>query len=329
MTPLTVWTNHRFSPAAADRFAVAIAPHVPLHAQAATASVLQGGASDAALRERGDVAFGQPAIEDLLAARRLRLVCLTSAGYTRYDRDDLRAHCRANGLAIANASGVYDEPCAQHVFAMLLGVARKLPAALDSQHASRGWPTTALRASSVLLTPATRIAIVGYGSIARRLVELLAPFGCQLRAFRRSPRGDENCLTFPIAQLDASLPWADHVVNILPASDETANFFDAVRLSKLRPGANFFNIGRGDTVDQAALASSLRSGAIAHAYLDVTTPEPLPPEHPLWTTPNCYITPHTAGGTIDEEDRQIAHFAEQLARFTRGETVANVVLGPK
>lgn len=322
-SPLTVWTNHRFAPADAQAFERAIAPHRAIYSAAATPSVLHGGASDPELRSRGDVAFGQPDPADLLAATRLRLVCLTSAGYTRYDRDDLRAHCKSTGLVLANASGVYDEPCAQHAFAMLLAVARQLPAALDSQRGERGWPQAKIRRDSFILGPSTRVVIAGYGAIARRLVELLAPFGCQIHAFRRSPRGDENCPTSPIAEIDVSLASADVVVNILPASDETANFFDAARLARLQRAATFLNIGRGDTVDQAALESALRSGAIGHAYLDVTAPEPLPAGHPLWATPNCFVTPHTAGGSHDEQARQIAHFAEQLKRFANGEPVVN------
>lgn len=321
--PLTIWTNHRFAPPLADAFRQAVAPHVVRPAASMQESVLVSAESDPGLRLDADVAFGQPLVEDLLAAKRLRLVCLSSAGFTRYDRDDLRAHCRSTGLILTNASGVYDEPCAQHAIAMLLAAARQLPRALDSQRADRGWPTPTLRAASHLLGPSTRIAIVGYGAIARRLVELLAPYRCEITAFRRSPRGDENCRTLPIDQIDGVLQSADHVVNILPASKSTADFFDAARLAKLKRGATFINIGRGDTVDQAALEAGLRNGAIGQAYLDVTTPEPLPPEHPLWTTRNCFITPHTAGGSADEPQRQIEHFAAQVHRFTRGDAVEN------
>lgn len=324
-SPLTIWTNHRFAPPLDGAFRDAVAPHVVRPAASMQESVLVSAESDPALRDEADVAFGQPVVDDLLNAQKLRLVCLSSAGFTRYDRDDLRAHCKARGVTVCNASGVYDEPCAQHAMAMILAVCRQLPQALDDQRGGRAWPTPKLRRESALLAPSTRFAIVGYGAIARRLVELLAPYGVQIEAFRRSPRGDENCPTLPMDRLDASLPHADHVVNILPASASTTNYFDATRLAKLKPGAAFYNIGRGDTVDQAALEAALKSGAIRHAYLDVTTPEPLPKDHPLWTTRNCFITPHTAGGSFDEPQRQIEHFARQLHRFARGEPVANQI----
>lgn len=325
MPPLTIWTNHRFAPAEAEGFERAVAPHRVIHSHAKTESVVSAGARDPELVESADVAFGQPDPQDIFDAKRLRLVCLTSAGYTRYDRDDLRAHCRSHGIAFANASGVYDEPCAQHAFAMVLSLARELPSALDSQRSDRRWPTMPLRAGSVIVGPRTPILVAGYGAIARRLVELLKPFNAPIVAFRRSPRGGENCETRPIDHIDAALPSARFVINILPASGETTDFFDAERLGRLQRGATFINIGRGDTVDQAALLAALTSGRLGSAYLDVTSPEPLPPDHPLWSAPNCFITPHTAGGSEDEPERQIAHFAEQLARFTRGEPVAHRV----
>jgi phosphoglycerate dehydrogenase-like enzyme len=90
--------------------------------------------------------------------------------------------------------------------------------------------------------------------------------------------------------------------------------------------AVFYNVGRGTTVDQQALETALRTGQIAAAWLDVTTPEPLPPADPLWTTPNCFITPHTAGGHDNESVRLAVHFLENLRRFTAGEALADRVI---
>ena len=110
-------------------------------------------------------------------------------------------------------------------------------------------------------------------------------------------------------------------MNILPASHETSNFFDKTRLARFKAGSRFYNLGRGDTVDQSALIDALNAGRLGSAYLDVTSPEPLPSDDPLWTARNCYITPHTAGGTHDESDRQIAHFVDNLKRYERGEAL--------
>ena len=106
---------------------------------------------------------------------------------------------------------------------------------------------------------------------------------------------------------------ADHVA--LRAIDLFANAVLIVALLG-ELGAVFTNIGRGSTVDQDALAAALVAGRLAAAYLDVTEPEPLPPDHALWATPNCFITPHAAGGDAAEGERLVDHFLENLARFT-------------
>ena len=94
----------------------------------------------------------------------------------------------------------------------------------------------------------------------------------------------------------------------------------------MRNGAVFYNIGRGTTVDQEALSDALRSGRLSAAYLDVTDPEPLPSEHPLWAMPNCFITPHTAGGHMDENEALVSHFLENLRFFVSGSPLINRII---
>ena len=101
---------------------------------------------------------------------------------------------------------------------------------------------------------------------------------------------------------------------------------DAAKFAAMKRGAIFYNIGRGGTVDQGALLDALKSGRVRCAYLDVTDPEPLPPEHPLWAQPNCFITPHTAGGAVDEFDRLAQHFLANLRAFEAGATLTNRVI---
>jgi phosphoglycerate dehydrogenase-like enzyme len=98
------------------------------------------------------------------------------------------------------------------------------------------------------------------------------------------------------------------------------------RFAVVKPGARFYNIGRGTTVDQDALLRVLESGTLALAYLDVTDPEPLPSEHPLWTAPNCYITPHTAGGHKGEFERLVQHFLGNLRLFEQDEALRGQVI---
>ncbi len=315
MASFSIWCNRQFEPAQASLFEMACAPHRVRWAESMSASNLVAATSDDALVNECELAYGQPAPEDVAKSRKLQLICLSSAGYTRYDTPAFRNLCREKSITVCNASGVYDEPCAQHALAMMLANTRQLPGAIQSQITNRDWPYLPLRNKSDLITSAKTVLLVGYGAIARRLAELLVPFGATVRAFRRAVRGDENVKTYPIADLDRFLGDADHVVDLLPASDETKAFFDRPRFGRFNRGSHFYNLGRGDTVDQNALTEALSTGALGSAYLDVTSPEPLPADHPLWRAPNCFITPHTAGGTHDESVRQIAHFAENLRRF--------------
>ena len=271
------------------------------------------------------IVFGYPSPEAVLSSQTLQWVALNSAGYTSYDQDEIKNQLRARGVALTNSSFVYDEPCAQHLLAMITCLARQLPAALDDQRGRKVWPMSSLRSSSRLLNGQT-VLILSFGAIARRLVELLQPLHMNLIAARRHVKGDEPIHVVEISAVDELLPGADHVVNILPANEQTKLFLNATRLSKLKRGAIVYNIGRGSTVDQDALRKELESGKLAAAYLDVTTPEPLPPDHPLWTTPNCYITPHSGGGHSTEKERQVEHFLNNLRRFERGDELINRVL---
>jgi phosphoglycerate dehydrogenase-like enzyme len=127
--------------------------------------------------------------------------------------------------------------------------------------------------------------------------------------------------------LDAELAAADQVINILPENPQSRGFFDAERFAQMKPGTVFHNIGRGTTVDQEALATALECGHLAAAWLDVTDPEPLPDGHRLRSAPNCFITPHTAGGHADEGGTAVRHFLENFGRFERGEALLDRILG--
>ena len=308
-TKLTIWCNNGFS--RSDKAAVlflleGVDPHrISLFGE--------GDSTDSKIAlNSSDIAFGYPPPEAVLESESVRWVHLNSAGYTSYDHEEIKQQLLARGIVLTNSSSVYDEPCAQHLLAMITSLARQLPAALDSQRGAKDWPMDSLRASSRLLNGQT-VLILGFGAIARRLVQLLEPLQMNLIAVRRNVHGDEPVRVLHISEVDDLLPLVDHVVNILPANDQTRNFLDAKRLANLKPGAIVYNIGRG-------------SGTIAAAYLDVTDPEPLPSNHPLWTTPTCFITPHTGGGQSNEKERGVKHFLENLRRFERGEDLMNRVL---
>jgi len=323
MSNTIIWTNQYFDAHHTEILTQRIAPAKLIVSTQTSASNLVAGERDPTALQ-ADVLFGQPHVDDLLESTALKFVQLSTAGYTRYDTPALFENLKSRGIVLANASSLYDEPCAQHALAMLLSLARAIPqAAMQKQNAS--WQYLPLRGQSFLLDK-QNVLLVGYGSIARRLVELLSPFRLNIKAIRRTPRGDENCATFPIDTLDQHLPGTDIVINTLPASQSTKGIFDLSRLSQLPPHAIYLNIGRGDTTDQPALASLLKTGRLRYAFLDVTTPEPLPPDNELWQLPNCFITPHTAGGTFDEPVRMIDHMAHNVHAFLRGDAMTDRII---
>lgn len=324
MQPLTIWSNAHFPPLVTTHLEGALARYRLLRPPSLQSLNLVAAPPDPQFFE-ADVAFGQPDPTQVIASTRLKWVHLTSAGYTRYDRDDLRAALRSRGVALTTSSHVYDEPCAQHVLAMMMSLGRRLPYAQDDQRNGRTWPAAPLRAKSNLLL-CQRVLIYGFGTIARRLVELLSPLKMEIIGVRRTPAGDEPVQVIADSEADDLLPTADHVINILPANPSTDGHFTAARFGRMKPGAIFYNIGRGTTVDQSALLATLQSGHVAAAFLDVTDPEPLPPDHPLWAAPNCFITPHTAGGHATEFDRLAAHFLDNLARFDRNDPLIDRVI---
>jgi phosphoglycerate dehydrogenase-like enzyme len=201
---------------------------------------------------------------------------------------------------------------------MMLALGRQLIPSYRDQMTDRSWHYTERRYDSTLLTGET-VLMFGFGAIGRRLVEILAPFKMKLYALRRRVYSETGVYVFPEEKLTTVLPLADHIVNILPENEATRNYVNARRLGWCKRGAKFYNVGRGATVDQNALLESLESGQLRAAYLDVTDPEPLPPSHPLWYSPRCYITPHTAGGRCDQDEALVAHFLKNLAAFERRE----------
>jgi phosphoglycerate dehydrogenase-like enzyme len=311
----TIWCNASLADDALQALQDGVGHH-RLLLEAGVANLGAGGESP--LLDQADIAFGQPDADQTLRLSSLKWVHITSAGYTRYDRDDIKSTFKTEGRAFTNSSSVFDEPCAQHVLAFMLANARQLPAAFEHQLTDHAWKTEAYRVKSRLIQN-QNVLIVGYGAIGKRIAELLAPFKVNIKALRRSVRGDETVPTYPIDMLAELLPDIDHVINVLPANPSSQGIFNMVAFSQMKPGAVFYNIGRGTTVDQTALLAALESGRLGAAYLDVTEPEPLPTDHPLWKAPNCVITPHTAGGFADETMVQVEHFLGNLRRYEAGE----------
>ena len=321
---LTIWTNTKFDPAVTQLLHDGTRAHRLVTSAAASTSVLVAGQTDPALAS-ADIAFGQPDPVDCLRYPNIKWVEVSTAGYTRYDTPEFLETFRSRGSAFTNASAVFADPCAQHVLAMMLSLGRQLLPSHRDQLTDQSWHYEERRYHSRLLTGQS-LLMLGYGAIGRRLTELLAPFGMTLYALRRQTRSETGVRIVPETELTRVLPLVDHIVNILPANPATAGYVNARRLACCRPTAKFYNVGRGTTVDQPALVEALRSKKISAAYLDVMDPEPLPPAHELWTTPNCYITPHTAGGRHDQDETIVRHFLQNLAAYESGGAMTDRVV---
>ncbi len=321
---LTIWCNAQFLAADTQLLIEGTKQHRLVFAKTASPLVLVAGQSDPDMAA-ADIAFGQPDAAQCLALPRLRWVEVTSAGYTRYDTPEFQEAFRARGAIFSNVSQVFADSCAQHVLAMMLALGRQLLPSYRDQLGDRSWHYTERRYDSRLLTGQT-VVMLGFGAIGRRLADLLAPFGMTLIAVRRQTRSERGVRIIPEENVSSALAAADHVVNILPDNPSTRNYVNARRIACCKPGARFYNVGRGSTVDERALLEALRSGRIGDAYLDVFETEPLPTDSPFWSLPNCYITPHTAGGRHDQDTAIVQHFLRNLAAFRRGEPMVDRVV---
>jgi len=226
------------------------------------------------------------------------------------------------GIVVCRAVGVHDGPVSEWVVAAILAMQRRLPAFIEFQQRAEWNRSGAAQPATIDDLEGHTVVVVGHGSIGRALAARLAPFGARVIGVARHARDDAQ----PVSALPDLLPQADVVVNLLPLTPETEKFVDAAFLARMKPGALFVNAGRGKTVDTAALIEALGSGRI-RAALDVTDPEPLPSDHPLWHLPNVLITPHVAGAVARWEARGYRFAGEQIRRYAAGQPLLGVEAG--
>ena len=263
--------------------------------------------------------------EFLRAAGELRWVQSTSAGVDRYMTvPELIDNDR---IVLTNMRAVHGPAIADHAFAMLLSLTRDLAWYLDPAH--RGtWNRHGSGAEPISLHGRT-LLVVGLGGIGSEVARRGKGFGMRVLATRRrdTPRppyvdrqggADHD-------QLMEFLREADVVAVCLPLTAETKGLFGAAEFDAFKRGSYLINVGRGRIVETDALVRALNDGRLAGACLDVTDPEPLPPDHPLWAMPNVVITPHVSGRSALTRRRWHDVYINNLRRFGRGEPLINVV----
>ena len=240
-------------------------------------------------------------------------------------------------VTVCNAAGAHNISTAEWTVSATLAMLKYLPLYRDLQRAAdwkgRGQASKDYAALHDDRRPqfppilqeelhGKRVLIVGFGAIGKTIEGLLGPFAVEITRIARSARTDPE--VHAVTELDRLLPLAEIVILILPHTPETHGLMGAGQFALMRQGALLVNAARGPIVQTEALVEALNSGRI-RAALDVTDPEPLPPEHPLWRCPNLLITPHVAGSTPEFSPRSVKIAAEQVGRLLRGEALVNVV----
>ncbi|MEU1043415.1 D-2-hydroxyacid dehydrogenase [Streptomyces sp. NPDC005551] len=216
---------------------------------------------------------------------------------------------------VTNARGVFDQPVAEYVAALVLAMAKDLPRTWALQH-EREW-----RHRETQRVAGTRACVVGSGPIGRAIVTTLRALGVTTALVGRVPRtgvhGPDD--------LDRLMARADWVVSAAPLTEATYGMFDTRRFGVMQPSARFINVGRGALVVEDALAEALRKRWIAGAALDVFRHEPLGPDSPLWNVPGLIVSPHMSGDTVGWRDELGTQFVELFERWAAGRPLRNVV----
>jgi len=232
-----------------------------------------------------------------------------------------------DGVIVTSGSGLHDRTVAEHATALALTLLRRVPEAAAAQR-RREWSSELggvqpLRPEDrVTSFIGAEVLIWGFGNIGQHLAGVLSLLGARVTGVARSAGERAGFPVIAEHDVDEALARTDVLIMVLPSTDETRHALDAARIARLPRHAYVINVGRGSTIDEAALAAALRSGSLAGAALDVTEIEPLPAESELWDTPNLILTPHAAGG---RPDGAAALIRENLRAFLAGEEMRNVI----
>jgi phosphoglycerate dehydrogenase-like enzyme len=243
---------------------------------------------------------------------RLAVVQIPSAGYEHV------LHHLPPGVLLCNGRGVHDAETAELALALTLASLRGLDDYLRQQDrrewAGRTRPSLADR----------RALVVGYGAIGAAVARRLEAFEVDVVRVATAAREEDGVHVHGVAELPELLPGADIVLLTVPLTPATTRLVDAAFLARMPDGALLVNVARGKVVDTDALLAELASGRL-RAALDVTDPEPLPADHPLWSAPGLILTPHEGGNTTATPSRMVALVQAQLDRLAAGDEPANVV----
>jgi D-3-phosphoglycerate dehydrogenase len=262
------------------------------------------------------LAFGLP-LDTAALAPHLRWVETPATGVDQLNGSGV---LESPDIAVTSIGGLFAPWVAEHVFALLFALRRKLALFHDAQRRAAWEPRT------IDELHGHTMAIVGLGNIGKAVAAAARAFGMRVLATRRSdtPSPEVDRLYRP-SELRAMLAAADVVVLAVAGNAETRHLIGAAELAAMPAHAQLINVARGIVVDEAALAAALRDGSIGGAGLDAFVTEPLPADSPLWTAPNTVLTPHIAPNLENKLEHCLRHFAVNLARYCNGEPLLDRV----
>ncbi len=266
-----------------------------------------------------EIVFGWLSKEQLEKAVSLRWLQLPSAGADGFTNKESYHN---SDIRVTNSSGVYGIPIAEHVFGMILSHNRNLQESAYHKLEKkwhRSWETKDFYGSTM--------GILGLGDIGTEVAKRAKAWGARVLAVKRTMTQVPDyvdCL-YSMEDLDEVLKQSDYLVLALPNTPKTKQIITEEKLRLMKANAFLVNIGRGALIDQEALIKALREGWIAGAGLDVTEPEPLPQDSPLWELPNVILTPHTSGSSPSNDERRFEIFYHNLVAYLEEKPLNNLV----
>lgn len=270
--------------------------------------------------ETADVIVGFPDPALMKKAKNLKWLHLSSIGVDKHVKPELYAN--PDTIMLSNSSGTYGKSISEHIVGLMVSLTRNFPFFFANQKQSKWIKKDAnkdLFGSTAL--------IIGLGDVGSRTAMKLKAFGMNVIAVKRTP-GEKPAYVdelYTTQELDRQIPRADFVILALAATPDTEGLMNRARFDLMKSDSYLINIGRGTLVDQEVMYEVLRDKKIAGAAIDVTTPEPLPEDSPLWSLDNLIITPHCSGKSPTTGNRQFAIFHDELGRFVAGKKPNNLI----
>lgn len=326
-----VLSARRFSDAQLERLR-AVSPRLVIRQHPADDSAALTRLLDADI----EVLYASHAPTTLGGAPRLRWLQTHGAGMNHI----MNTPVWDSDVLITNGSGINATGIGEHVLTLMLALTRRFPAMIALQRRTEWPPDAPARFPGHELRGAT-VAVVGYGSVGREVARLCHALGMRIVAVKRTPdvqadtgfalpgtgdpEGHLPTAFYGPGDLHSALAGADFVVLTAPSTAETRRLIDEAALRVMRPHAVLINVGRGDLVDQPVLTRALQQGRLGGAALDVTDPEPLPVDSPLWGMESVIVSPHVSGQTTRYHEYATVLFADNLRRYVNGEPLLNLV----